>query len=338
MKIKNTLGIFIVWAFVVFGFIFLGDRVIYAQSSSSNAAQGIQISPALVELNAAAGQTYNIDLSVTNVTSSDLDYTSSVGDFEASDETGSPHIITDGSLSNTVSVVSWVSSLEDFSLEAHDTKNLTVSVTIPQDAEPGGHYGVISFSGATPDVDSTGVGLSASAGALLLIRVDGEISEEADLASFYASKSGNQGSFFENGPITFVTRVENIGNVHVKPVGSIEVRDMFGGLVETMQVNESKSNVLPKSIRRFESTLDKDWMFGRYSATLAVGYGTTGQAITSTVTFWVVPYKLILVCLFILLTVIFILSRVIKVYNKHIIAKSKRHESQNKDERQNKKS
>jgi hypothetical protein len=306
----------------VFG-VFLTSPV-NAQAANANAAQGIQISPTLVELNAAKGKTYNIALTVTNVTASDLVYTSSLNDFNAADETGSPHIILDSKLPATASIVTWVATVPKFTLTAHKSMVVNAQITIPDNAEPGGHYGVLRFSGAAPEVESTGVGLSASAGVLILIRVDGTITEKANLASFYTSptQNGKQGSFFENGPIWFVTRIQNEGNIHVKPVGNIEVRDMFGGLVANLPVNKDKSNILPNSIRRFDDAkLDKPWMIGLYTVNLTLGYGTTGQAITNTISFWVIPYKLILAILFVLVTIVFILKQMIRVYNKRITEK-----------------
>lgn len=232
----------------------------------------------------------------------------------------------------TASVKTWVETVPQFTLRSRESRVITAQVAIPADAEPGGHYGVLRFSGRAPDVKDTGVGLAASAGVLMLVRVDGAITEKASLASFFSEQRGDQGSFFEKGPLTFVTRIKNEGNIHVKPVGSIELRDMFGGLVTTMPVNADKSNVLPDSIRRFESSYDKPWMAGRYTANLTLGYGTTGQAITSTISFWVIPYKIILIALFILATIIFIFSRMIKVYNRRIIAKSK-HENNSKNKK-----
>lgn len=297
-----------------------------AQTIDANAAQGMQISPTLVELNAAKGKTYNIKLTVTNVTASDLVYTTSVDDFNAADETGSPHIILDSTLPPAASIKTWVNTDSGFSLTAHKSRVVTAQIIIPNNAEPGGHYGVLRFSGTAPEIKSTGVGLSASAGVLLLVRVDGLINEKADLASFYtsATQSGKETSFFENGPVSFIVRIKNEGNIHVKPVGNIEVTDMFGGVVANLSINKDKSNVLPKSIRRFdEAKVNKDWMIGRYTANLTMGYGSNGQAITNTITFWVIPYKIILVALLVLVTVIYILRRIIKVYNKRIIEKAK---------------
>jgi len=296
-----------------------------AQAPSAGAAQGIELSPALVELNADYGKTYTVTIKITNVTASDLSYTTSADDFNAADETGSPHILMDSNLPATASIRSWVATVPQFTLRAHQSKVITAQIIVPINAEPGGHYGVLRFSGKAPELKDTGVGLSASAGVLLLVRVGlpSDITEKASLASFFAAQSGKQSSFFEAGPVTFVTRIKNEGNIHVKPVGSIELRDMFGGLVSTIPVNGDKSNVLPSSIRRFEGEFKKDWMIGRYDANLTLSYGTHGQAITNTISFWVIPYKLILVGLFILATVVFIFSRMIKVYNRRIIAKSK---------------
>lgn len=299
--------------------VFVGVSV-SAQAANANAAQGIQISPTLVELNAAKGKTYNITLNVTNVTGSDLVYTSSVDDFNAADETGSPHIILDSKLPDTASIKTWVAVDFQFTLQSHKSRVITAQITIPNNAEPGGHYGVLRFSGSAPELKSTGVGLSASAGVLMLVRVDGVISEKASLASFYSAQNDKQSWFFENSPISFVTRIKNDGNVHIKPSGLIEVRDMFGGLVANLPINdqEPKSNVLPSSIRRFDSELKKPWMIGLYTVNLALGYGEKGQAITNTISFWVIPYKLILAVLFVLVTIVFILKRMIRVYNKRI--------------------
>ena len=313
----------------------LATEVVRAQFTSAGAAQGLEISPALVELNAARGNTYTIKLNVTNVTASDLVYSTSVDDFNAKDETGTPRILTDSDLPPNASIKSWVSTLSTFSLRSRQSQTVTAQVKIPDNAEPGGHYGVLRFSGGAPELDQTGVGLSASAGVLILIRVDGLITEKANIASFYSSHNDKQTSFFEQAPITLVTRIKNEGNIHIKPVGNIELRDMFGRLVKMLPINGEKSNVLPDSIRRFESTYDGGWMIGRYTASLALGYGTTGQALTATTSFWVIPYKLILIALIVLVTIGYVLSKVIKAYNRRIIAKSKNENTtKNKKRRQ----
>lgn len=167
---------------------------------------------------------------------------------------------------------------------------------------------------------------------LFLVRVDGVIDEKATVASFTTASTTDdkQSSFFEKAPLKFVTRIKNEGNVHIQPSGQIEVRDMFGNPVKTIKVNEQKANVLPNSIRRFDSTLDTGWMFGHYTADVTLGYGTHGQVVTGTTDFWVIPYKIVAVILIVLITLIFILVRGVKVYNKRIIKKAiQKHDKNN---------
>jgi hypothetical protein len=222
---------------------------------------------------------------------------------------------------------------DSFSLAARKSEKVSATLTIPSNAEPGGHYGVIRFSGQAPEIEGSGVGLAASAGTLILVRVSGQVDEKLDLLTFSASRDGTLSGFFENGPLTFVVRTENKGNVHVKPSGQIEIRDMFGNKVETLKVNDVAGNVLPGSIRRFEATLDKQWLFGRYTADLAIGYGTNGQAITRTISFWVIPYKLIMIGLLALVTIVFILRTLIRRYNRYIINKARQSETHHKKKR-----
>ncbi len=303
-------------------------KAVNAQTAGQGAAQGLEISPALVQTPLLVkGTTYTIKLNVTNVTASDLVYKASVDDFAAKDESGTPQILVDSKLPPSASIKTWVSTPDSFSLKSHESRTITADITVPSDAEPGGHYGVLKFSGGAPQVEQTGVGLSASAGVLLLVRVDGLITEKASVASFYTANSDKQTSFFEKSPITFVTRIKNEGNIHVEPVGSIELRDTFGNLVKTMPVNNDKSNVLPNSIRRFDTTFDTGWMMGHYTANLTLGYGSTGQAITATTSFWVIPYKLLLVVILVIVTLVYVLSRLVKSYNKRIIAKAKNENS-----------
>ena len=65
-------------------------------------------------------------------------------------------------------------------------------------------------------------------------------------------------------------------------------------------------------------------MLGRYTADIAISYGTTGQAIVETVSFWVIPYKIIAVGLIAAATLLYVLRGLIKRYNASIIKASRR--------------
>lgn len=307
-----------------------------AQASNANAANGLQISPAIVEVNGEKGGSYTVQLQVTNVTGSDLTFDSAVNDFSAKDESGAPSVNLDDSNPSTASIKQWVSVIRSFTLKARENRKISATISIPKNAEPGGHYGIIRFSGRAPELEGSGVGLAASAGTLVLVRVAGAVDEKLDLITFETSQNNKTSGLFEYGPIDFVARFKNEGNVHVKPIGQIEVRDMFGNKVDTVIVNPDKGNVLPLSIRKFQSTLSKDWMFGRYTADISVAYGTTGQAIVKTISFWVIPYKAIFIGILILATFVFVFRALIKRYNRYIInrANSTQHGKKTKKRKQ----
>ncbi len=52
-----------------------------AFAQSTDAANGLQISPALVQLNGEKGKSYTVELKVLNVTGSDLSFKTAVNDF-----------------------------------------------------------------------------------------------------------------------------------------------------------------------------------------------------------------------------------------------------------------
>jgi len=68
---------------------------------------------------------------------------------------------------------------------------------------------------------------------------------------------------------------------------------MFGKEIDKTVLDQK--NVLPNSIRRIEVNWGRKYMFGRYEATLASIYGNNNEPLSSTITFWVLPWKILLV-------------------------------------------
>lgn len=296
VRARNLLGGgVIVLLLVAAAFGAFTSRPVQAESG-----QALSISPPLVELKADPGQTVKATIKLTNISSGELLIKTQFNDFGAKNESGEPNIIFDDTGNSAFSLRQWIKSPEPFKIASKASKTLEFPIEVPKDAEPGGHYAVIRFSGTAPEVEDNGVSLSASIGTLVLLNVSGDVKENASLVDFYAATPNFEKSgFFENGPINFVQRIRNDGNVHVKPTGVVEIYDMFGKHVGSQRVNGDPSSndnppksVLPQSIRRFDEKLDKGWMFGKYEARLTLQYGE-GKTLMSTVTFWVIPYKLI---------------------------------------------
>lgn len=272
-----------------------GGDTVKAQDATQS-GQAFSISPPLIELQANPGEQLITDIKLTNISGGELLIKNQLNDFGAKNETGEPNIIFDDVDSTSYSLRQWIASPEPFTLASKESRTVQVKIDVPADAEPGGHYAVVRFTGTAPELEHSGVSLSASIGTLILLQVSGDIKHNAVIEDFFtANSSGAKRGFFENGPIYFSERIRNDGNVHIKPTGALVVKDMFGNVVSTMRVNgdpqdanNPPKSALPNSIRRFDQQLDKPWMFGRYQAEINLEY-SDGQTLTDQVTFWVIP-------------------------------------------------
>jgi len=296
----------------------------YAATDIGAAAQGLQVSPAITNLNAVKGNTYLVKVSILNVTAHSLQVTGTVGDFGAKDETGTPKILTaeqDSDLGSSASFRAWTGTIGGITLAAKTSQMVTIPVTVPDTAEAGGHYGIITFTGAQPNINGQEIGQVASIGSLVLVRVAGQITEQLKLDSFYVTHNGRQTGFVQNGPLDIVTRFQNTGNVHVAPTGIITVKNMLGGTTASLALTNKPGNILPDSIRRFDQTLKNKWLFGKYSLTLNATYGESGKSIVASTSFWAIPYKLIAVVVVALALLIVVLRKGLKRYNQRVIEK-----------------
>jgi hypothetical protein len=160
-------------------------------------------------------------------------------------------------------------------------------------------------------------------GELVLLHVSGKIKEDLSLIEFYTSQTGARHNFFETGPISFTERVRNNGSLHEKPIGSVEVHDLFGRKIVSLPINEPPHNVLPASIRRFDQQWGSKWLLGPYSATATLHYGS-GQTLVGAVVFWVIPWRLILIVLLLLVVLIWLVRQSVRRYNRRVIERAKR--------------
>jgi hypothetical protein len=174
-----------------------------------------------------------------------------------------------------------------------------VTISIPLDAEPGELDGAVMMAAsATGDLTTQApAGYAANSikivtrvGVLFFVRVKGNALESELLKSFTTNKG-----FYEQGPAIFAITAQNTGNVHLSPYGTIVVKNMFGKTVDTRVV--PAWFVLPKASRTRQITWNSSYLFGKYTATLSMnrGYlGKTDVVDAKNISFWVIPWKLVL--------------------------------------------
>jgi len=296
---------FILIIILVIGGVILGLGV-FAQGA------GIGISPMTFELTANPGEVIINQVKVYNPSSATIGIKMELEDFTVAGEIG--HVKLEPAETETYSIAKWITfEPGEFTLEPGAYKFVTFTVSVPEKAEPGGHYGsVIAGTTAVVGGGVTGAAVAGRVGSLVLLSVAGNTKEELGVKDFNVGTLGENEEFtprnyFEQGPVTFQTRFENTGTIHVKPRGYVTITNWLGKKVADVEFPQR--NVLPNSVRKIETSWNQKWLWaGKYMATLNGSYGTANIPLTPTViTFWAFPWKVGLGILIVL--ILLILSR-----------------------------
>ena len=175
------------------------------------------------------------------------------------------------------------------------------NIRVPFNAEPGGHYASI-YAQVSPTLDNaqTGSYVGQKIGALILLRVAGPVTEKASIVTFTMVKS-----VYSKGPVSFDLRIKNEGTVHLRPAGVIAVTNMFGKKVADITIPQK--DVLPGAIRHTTTTWSNTLDFGKFTATLLAYYGDNNSQLLATTTFWIIPWKTIIIWLVVIIVILVII-------------------------------
>lgn len=306
-----------------------------AQAAEPLATNGYRVSPVRTSLTIKPGSSSTLTVYIQNASKSVENLQVLVNDFQPpKDESGNPALLLNGDTAPQHSLKQFVTVPgSTFTLQPGQQKPVSVNINVPAGTPGGGYYGAIRFApvGASGNKN---VNLSASVASLVLITVPGNISEQISIAGFGVaqgkdvSSAGLHTIFFNNKNLKGVVRFQNSGNVQEQPFGKIVLKK-GSTILATYDVNKSDSpgNVLPDSIRRFSVDLNKVGSFGKYRIEGNFGYGSKGQLLTANATFYVIPIAVIILAIAVILLILFLifgLPRIIRAYNRRIIARSNR--------------
>lgn len=221
----------------------------------------------------------------------------------------------------------WVEfDVEPFTAPPREWIDIPFEIAIPEEAIFAYYW---AFYLTPAELDAATDNSNQLTGALaipVLLRINStDANVEGAITEFKTDKA-----FYEYVPVKFGLTYSNSGNVHVKPVGNIFIKDWKGKEVEVLKINEGAGNVLPESIRKFESiwnnsfiTLEEkiengvvvkddkgnvkrelqyhfdkvlDLRVGKYTARaiIIVNNGEKDIPMESITTFTIVPWKIIL--------------------------------------------
>jgi len=265
------------------------------------------VGPGKVELTIKPGEQKTTLIKVSNRLGETKNFHLEVEDFTGSDDPNQPVVLLGGQR-GPYSLRDYISfSDNDFELRSGERATIPVTVSIPADAEPGGLYGTVLVSVTTnPSVKEVGGGGStivSRIGTLFFVTIPGEVNKKGEVVDF--GTTGKR-KFFGKGPITFEILFKNDSSVHLNPYGQVSIKNMYGE--EVGNVIADPWFALPQSLRLREVTWNREFLFGRYTATAQINRGYEDIIDTKEFTFYVLPWKIAVLVVIGLAVVIFLIK------------------------------
>lgn len=229
---------------------------------------------------------------------------------------------------------------------AREWYDVPFTLTIPTEAAFGYYYSVAFRQEAIIAGPNNTNKISGAAAVPILLNVnkDGAIAQ-SQIVEFETKHFIN-----EYLPVDFEVKVNNSGNVHLRPHGNIFISGQGTKDLAILDVNSNLSALLPNAIRNYQASwndgflvwetvmdgedpkLDKNgnpqkalkihwdklthFRFGPYTANLLLVYddGQRDVLVEAQTSFWVIPYTLIAICLVGLLVIGFSIRFMLKYY------------------------
>lgn len=289
-------------------------------STASAQQVGVSISPATIDETLDPGVTRTFTVKIENLDEEEQTFYLFTRNIKGVHEGGVP-IFADSNLEKTgLELADWIIlSQEQIVVPGGEAISYEFTLVVPDNASPGGHFGGIFVSADPPEIEKSGAAIGYQVANIMNIRVSGEAVEQASIRQFSTEK------FFHGSQnVEFSVRIENSGNVLVRPVGPLEIYNMLGKKVGDMVFNDSQAGVFPGSTETFDDIV---WVgdsvgFGRYEAILSPVYGDYGakKTMSSTVTFWVLPMNVIGPAIGVLAVVMLMTFIFVRIYIKRSLA------------------
>jgi hypothetical protein len=271
---------------------------------------GLQITPTRTELSVPPGEVKGFSIIVKNVTKGVVSVKTFLNDFDADGETGEPKLVVDENVPQSASSLKpFLKGMTDFNLNGGQSKEVKLSIDVPNDTGAGGYYGAVRFVALPPGQDEASderqVALNASVASLVLVEVEGNIIEQVQIDKIEVRRDNEPSSFFTAPPNRLAVDIRNKGNSFAKPFGRVQINGMNGKEVYSYELNgkDPRGNVLPQNSRVFVDDIKGIKSPGRYTAIVNVSYGSGGDVITQKVSFWYIPFWVIAVIVVLLLAI-----------------------------------
>lgn len=291
----------------------------FAFTANAQSGAGVGLRPATVEETMEPGESRQFTVQVSNLSGADQTYYLNKRDITGVEVGGVPIFADENSERTGFELSEWIKlDVDKLDIPTDGTANISFTLNVPDNASPGSHFAGIFVSVEPPRLRSTGASVAYEVANIISIRVAGEAVESAQIRQFSTNKF-----IYGSTNIDFLIRIENEGNVLVRPMGPLEINNMFGKRAAMLTFNDALAGVFPKTTREFTITWEGEGTgFGRYEAVLSPVYGDLGRKSTmsSTVTFWILPMNIIIPSAIVLAVVLATIYIAVKLYVRRSMA------------------
>jgi hypothetical protein len=304
-----------------------------ASATAYGSGFNVITSPLPIKITTTPGQTIHTQLRIKNQGSQPEGIKVGLMKFGASGNNGVPDLY---ALTAKDSYSKWVHfDPQVFVAQPGVWNDIDMTINVPQSAALG-YYLAVTFSSTSISSNKGATNLNGEVASLILLNV--QVPNEKPQINIVNFQTDH--GLYEYLPANFNIRVHNGGNIFIAPVGNIFIQK-GGKTIDTLDVNTAGGNVLPGTNRLFttswtngfplfkekivndkpvrganglpEETLKWDFTqlskfrFGRYTANVLVVYNDGKNDIPeqASLSFWVFPWKAMIVSLIVLLAIIF---------------------------------
>lgn len=247
------------------------------------------VSPANKELIIKPGETASFVLSVTNRTG--VGATFAIGAEDLVSAGYSDTVIADeGGLAPLPSLAEFIEAPTAIFTIAHgETMELPIWISLPSYISDLGLYALLTIT--TGRLDEAGVAaprakVLSRVGVPVLVRTNDSRVGKGELVSF-GTADGSK--FFGANMIEFKLSYANTGDVHIRPLGKLTLRNMFGQV--SAQLPIEPWYILPGTTRSRVVALPVGVHFGPYSAAISMDDGRGELGDDERVELWILPWK-----------------------------------------------
>jgi len=285
-------------------------------SSPTLAQGGIKVSPATIDLVVGRGQTTEEVISIENQGDSVARIRVYAMDFSIDKES---NFAFSEPGHESYSCARWLTPDEaEFDLNPGETKEVKVTISVPSEVEPGGHYAALFFE-TTPVEAPPGVSVTIAGRipSLFYLTIPGiteaEVFSDAEIVSLLLP------GWVEKGPVETGVVVRNTGNIHL----TIAAKAYFSGFrgENIGELDLGQVVVLPHSERIMKGSWEKTPLLSKVKASVVIGYfDQQGELVnkTQTADFWIIPWKLVVIIVVALGLLIVLIWRLRRRYRLRI--------------------